>query len=83
LLHILTARGICERDPDLGVSFITIFGRKYRFERTPEGHHPANIIGLKTLLRWQLCLHDEPTLGFSFAKEFSFLAKDDLGIVNP
>lgn len=50
LLHILTARGICERDPDLGVSFITIFGRKYRFERTPEGHHPANIIGLKTLL---------------------------------
>lgn len=83
LSHILTARGIREQDHDLGMSFVTIFGRKYHAERTPDGHHPANIIGLKTLLRWRLRLHDEPTFGFSFAKEFSFLAKDELEIVNP
>lgn len=78
LSGLLTERGLCERDSDLGVSFITLFGRKYLVERTPEGYHPANLIGVKPLLRWGLCLHDEPTFGFSFAKTFSFLVKEDL-----
>jgi hypothetical protein len=48
-------------------------GRKYLLEQTPEGHHPANIIGLKTLCHWGLKLFAEPHFGFEFVDTFDYL----------
>eukprot|EP01032_Pedospumella_encystans_P020685 gene20685-23493_t len=74
----LNAKAILENynlhctDDDLGVTFVNLLGHRYRTEDTPEGHAPANIIGLKALCRWGITLFDEPTFGFKFAKTFSF-----------
>jgi len=70
---IMTDSGIRVIDKELGIIYVTLLGRKYRVEKTPDGHSPANIIGLKTLCRWGLRLHDEPVLGFTFDNGFNEL----------
>jgi hypothetical protein len=59
-------------DDDLGVEYVQLLGYKYRTEETPEGHAPANIVGLKTLFRWGLSLHAKP-FRFSLAQDFAYL----------
>jgi hypothetical protein len=70
---LLCAYTILGADEELGIEYVRFFGRKYRVENTPEGHAPANILGVKLLCRWGLTLHDEPTFGFEFAKDFDYL----------
>lgn len=73
-LHdVLSQYNIERQDEDLGIEYISLFGKKYACERTPEGHSPANIIGLKTLCNWGLQLTDSPEFAFSFAREMDYL----------
>jgi len=70
---LLVQHCLLVEDEELGVKYVKFFGREYRTEDTPEGHAPANIIGLKTLCRWGLTLFDEPDCGFLLKNDFSFL----------
>lgn len=70
--HVFMQNKILLTDDDLGLDLLMLLGRKYRVEDTPEGHAPANIIGLKTLCRWGLVLSDEP-FGFHFKNDFDYL----------
>lgn len=38
-------------DEDMDAQWVQLFGRKCGVERTPPGHDPANIIGLRMLTR--------------------------------
>ncbi len=69
----MSINGIRKVDEELGVVFDSLLGRKAGVEKTPEGHDPANIIGLKTLCKWGLRLHDEPHIGFTFDKDIAIL----------
>jgi U3 small nucleolar RNA-associated protein 25 len=76
LSDILFSKQIATSDLDLGMNYITLFGRKFPLEQTPTGHHPANIIGLKMLCRWGLILTEEP-FGFHFTKNFPYLKREE------
>jgi len=51
---------------------VTLFGHNYSVKNNPEGHAPANIIGLRTLCNLGLQLTGNPEFGDSFAKDFQF-----------
>jgi hypothetical protein len=70
---ILAEYNLHVTDTELGVEYVKLLGGKYRTEDTPEGHAPANIIGLKTLCRWGLTLYDEPSFGCTLKKDFAYL----------
>ena len=63
---ILIEHGILVVDDELGYDYIRLMGHRYLTEMTPDGHSPANIIGLKPLCRWGLVLADEPNFNFNF-----------------
>lgn len=70
---ILAEYKLLINEEDLGIDYVKFLGRKYIVEDTPEGHAPANILGLKTLCRWGLTMHDEPSFGFTLENDFSYL----------
>ena len=70
---ILIEHGILVVDDELGYDYIRLMGHRYLTEMTPDGHSPANIIGLKPLCRWGLVLADEPNFNFNFQNDFEFL----------
>lgn len=55
-----------------------MFGRNHRVEKTPSGHDPANIIGLKTLCQWGLQLSEDPDYRFTLNKDFQFIEEEAL-----
>ena len=73
-MTMLEARGIVHWDVDLDQSWVWLFGRRCAVDRTPRCHDPANIIGLKLLMRMGLALHlpggERP---FSFCTDVSVL----------
>ncbi|KAG2442083.1 hypothetical protein HYH02_009873 [Chlamydomonas schloesseri] len=58
-LKALEKAGLMVEDTDLDLDDTTLFGRKCPVEPTPAEHQPANIIGLKLLVRFGLQLHSE------------------------
>ena len=52
-------------DEDTDALWVQLFGRKCGVERTPHEHDPANIIGLRMLMRLGLQLCDSPSF-FNF-----------------
>ncbi|KAG2453914.1 hypothetical protein HYH02_002117 [Chlamydomonas schloesseri] len=59
-------------DADLDLQYTTLFGRKCPVEPTPDAHQPANIIGLKLLMRFGLKLYNEHPY-FSFNSDIPYL----------
>jgi hypothetical protein len=51
---------------------------KHTVDPTPEKHDPANIIGLRILLRLGLILYNTPVEGFTFNVSFSHLTATKL-----
>ena len=57
-LSKLEELGLLKTDEDTEARWVQLFGRKCGVERTPHGHDPANIIGLRMLMRLGLQLSD-------------------------
>ncbi len=72
------ARGVIVEEPDMGVTYIKLFGRKYIVELTPEGHAPANIIGLKALCALGSRLHNSPDYCYSLSMDPAFLSTEEI-----
>ena len=72
MMTVLRQRNIIKVDNDLGIFYIKLFGHNYLVELTPEGHSPANIIGLKTLCRLGLQLAADPDYSYHFILPFDY-----------
>mmetsp|Transcript_15908 Transcript_15908/g.39610 ORF Transcript_15908/g.39610 Transcript_15908/m.39610 type:complete len:178 (-) Transcript_15908:254-787(-) len=59
-------------DEDLCQQWVTLYGRKCAVERTPSCHEPANIIGLKLIMRLGMSVSDSQPF-FSFQPPRSML----------
>jgi hypothetical protein len=75
LMNILIERELVVKDHDMEVVYMMMLGHKFVVEETPEGHAPANIMGLRALCTLGLQLFREPNYGFTFPSAVSFLQK--------
>jgi len=63
---LLEEFGVIKWNTDLEVSYVELFGRKVTVERTPQCHDPANLIGLRLLMKLCMSVQDaEPFFTFS------------------
>ncbi len=74
----LKGEHILKHDPDLDQNYLMVFGRKAPVDPTPEKHSPANILGLRILLRLGLVLINSPTEGFIFNVSFPYFTATTL-----
>lgn len=77
-LQVLRDEPILKHDSDLDQKYMVIFGRKAPVDPTPEKHDPANIIGLRMLLRLGLVLYNSPAEGFTFNVSFPYFTATTL-----
>ena len=77
-VQVLKGEHILKHDPDLDQTYLVVFGRKAPVDPTPEKHNPANILGLRMLLRLGLVLINSPTEGFIFNVSFPYFTATTL-----
>lgn len=68
-ISLLEEKGLILEDKDSNIIYVNIHGRKCPIEPTPLSHEPANLIGLKMLMRLKIKLFEENPC-FSFDHEF-------------
>lgn len=72
LMRLLEVNGVVQEDADNDLAYVVVAGRKCPVEATPAGHAPANLIGLKMLMRLGLSVRDAPPY-FAFAAPLEWL----------
>lgn len=73
-IKLLQEHNLIQINETDGVSYVEIFGKKVPFEETPDSHRPANIMGLRMLLRLKLQLSEST---FTFGQEFPYLDSEE------
>lgn len=76
--QVLKGEHILKHDSDLDQKYLVVFGRKAPVDPTHEKHDPANIMGLRMLLRLGLVLFNSPAEGFMFNTSFPYLTATTL-----
>ena len=67
-IQTLQGHGILHTDDDTDLLYVIINRRKCPVETTPPSHDPANIIGVRMLMRFGLCLFEDEAPYFKLSK---------------